>query len=69
MEQVVDERNKEIEMSDEKNHIHSAIHYLSTMAGVALTLFFVGLAFLLPRHNILEEPEYWYELDNYIIQF
>ena len=43
------------------NEIHG-FHYFSWLFGVLLSCISVGLIALIPQHNILYEPEYWYEL-------
>ena len=44
----------------QENEIHS-LHYLSWVFGVLLACGVVGSIALVPQHNILNEPEYWYE--------
>ena len=40
----------------------SSWHYISWLFGVMLTCLTVGLITLLPAHNVLKEPAYWYEI-------
>ena len=37
------------------------IHYISWTSGIIITLFLTSLFFLIPQHNPLLEPFYWFE--------
>ena len=37
------------------------VHYVSLFSGFFLTCGLTSLLFLIPQHNVLEEPYYWYE--------
>ena len=43
------------------NEIHG-LHYLSWIFGFLLSCWSVALIAIIPQHNILNEPEYWYEI-------
>ena len=39
----------------------NSLHYMSWVFGILLACGLVGLITLVPQHNILNEPKYWYE--------
>ena len=44
----------------QKNGI-SSIHYFSWLSDVFLSIGVIAVMGVIPRHNMLEEPSYWYE--------
>ena len=60
-----DNRN-EIDTKREENTLEKSkenpIHYISWAFGLLLSCGYVSLITLVPGHNILKEPYYWYEL-------
>ena len=50
----------ESQIFEEENEINS-LHYFSWVFGIFTACGCVGLVALIPQHNILNEPEYWYE--------
>ena len=47
----------------QKNGI-SSIHYFSWLSDVFLSIGAIAVIGVIPRHNMLEEPSYWYEKQN-----
>lgn len=43
------------------SYLDSALHYLSMLSGPMLACVCGGFLTLIPIHNVLENPEYWYE--------
>ena len=41
--------------------MNAVLHYLSTLSGPLLACVCGGILTLIPIHNVMEEPEYWYE--------
>ena len=41
--------------------LNLVLHYLSTLSGPFLACVCGGILTLIPIHNVMEEPEYWYE--------
>ena len=56
--------NDEAEASSdfEEKDENSTIHYISWGAGILLSLFYMSLITLVPQHNVLTQPQYWYEM-------
>ena len=48
----------------QKNGI-SSIHYFSWLSDVFLSIGAIAVMGVIPRHNMLEEPSYWYEKQNF----
>ena len=47
----------------QKNGI-SSLHYFSWLSDVFLSIGAIGVLGIIPRHNMLEEPSYWYVKQN-----
>ena len=48
----------------QKNGI-SSIHYFSWLSDVFLSVGVIAVMGVIPTHNMLEEPSYWYEKQNF----
>ena len=53
-------QKKASEHEDESNDI-SCIYYISLVSGIILGCGATSIYCLVPQHNILEEPQFWYE--------
>ena len=41
--------------------VSSGLYYLSILSGPLLVCLYMSLVTLIPIHNVIEQPEYWYE--------
>ena len=48
-------------LDSKDNEEIKSIHYISWMFGILFTCGLVSLITIIPQHNILKEPDYWYE--------
>ena len=46
----------------QKDNRNSSIHYISWGSGILLSLFSVSMITLVPHHNVMKQPKYWYEI-------
>ena len=48
--------------ADTKENVINSVHYISWVSGIILACVWVSVFCLVPQHNVVEEPSYWYEL-------
>ena len=56
-----EEPNEKNTPEGKENDEIKSIHYISWMFGILFTCGLVSLITIIPHHNILKEPDYWYE--------
>ena len=56
-----EEPNEKNTLDSKGNDEPKSIHYISWMFGIVFACGLVSLITIIPQHNILKEPYYWYE--------